>query len=182
LKERILDATYACVARSGLDRTTVEDAAREAGVSRATVYRWFPGGREQLLNETIAHQVDEFFLRLAEEVAGAETFAEVVTRALMSAHRWIADHDVLQRLLSSEPGRLVPSISDETSRIIPAIGRFLEPYLERESSVPPGPAGEYVARMVLSLIGSPGRWDLDDPAQVEELVRTEILAGLLPAP
>jgi len=88
--------------------------------------------------------------------------------------------DVLQRLLSSEPGRLVPSIADETSRIIPAIGRFLEPYLERESPVPAGPAGEYVARMVLSLIGSPGRWDLDDPVQVEELVRTEILAGVLP--
>jgi hypothetical protein len=115
-------------------------------------------------------------------VAGAETFTDVVTRALVSAHRWITEDEVLQRLLVSEPGRLVPSITDETRRIVPAIAAFLEPYLRRESTVDPGPAGEYVARMVVSHIGSPGRWDLDDPAQVAELVRTEILAGVLPAP
>lgn len=181
MKERILEATFACVARAGLDRTTVEDAAREAGVSRATVYRWFPGGRDQLLDETIAHQVDQFFLRLRDEVADAPTFAEVVTRALVAAHRWIASDEVLQRLLASEPGRLVPSITDETRRIVPAIAAFLEPYLRRESAVPAGPAGDYVARMVVSHIGSPGRWNLDDPEQVAELVRTEILAGVLPA-
>ena len=44
VRERLLQATYACVARWGLAKTTVEDAAREAGVSRATVYRYFPGG------------------------------------------------------------------------------------------------------------------------------------------
>ena len=33
--------------------------------------------------------------------------------------------------------------------------------------------------LVVSMLGSPGRWDLDDPAQVAELVRTEILAGVL---
>ena len=50
-RERILEATYACVARYGLGKTTVEDAAREAGVSRATVYRHFPGGKDQLVAE-----------------------------------------------------------------------------------------------------------------------------------
>ncbi len=44
VRERLLQATYDCVARWGLAKTTVEDAAREAGVSRATVYRYFPGG------------------------------------------------------------------------------------------------------------------------------------------
>jgi hypothetical protein len=43
-RQRILEATYVCVARWGLAKTTVEDAAREAKVSRATVYRTFPGG------------------------------------------------------------------------------------------------------------------------------------------
>lgn len=149
-------------------------------MSRATVYRWFPGGRDQLLDETIAYRVDQFFLRLRDEVADAETFTDVVTRALRSAHRWIAEDEVLERLLASEPARLVPSIADETRRIVPAIAAFLEPYLQRESVVPAGPAGDYVARMVVSHIGSPGRWDLDDPDQVAELVRTEILAGVVP--
>ena len=38
-RQKIIEATYACVARWGLAKTTVEDAAREAKVSRATVYR-----------------------------------------------------------------------------------------------------------------------------------------------
>jgi hypothetical protein len=33
--------------------------------------------------------------------------------------------------------------------------------------------------MLLSLIGSPGRWDLDDPEQVRLLVRGEVLAGVI---
>jgi AcrR family transcriptional regulator len=34
VRERLLQATYDCVARWGLAKTTVEDAAREADVSR----------------------------------------------------------------------------------------------------------------------------------------------------
>ena len=40
MSERILEATFACVDRWGIAKTTVEDAAREAGVSRATLYRY----------------------------------------------------------------------------------------------------------------------------------------------
>ena len=179
MRDRILAGTYACIARSGLERTTVEDAARESVVSRATIYRWFPGGRDELLNETIAWQTDQFFSRLAAEVADAPTFAEVVTRAIMSAHRWIAEHEVLQQLVTTEAGRLVPAITAEMRRLVPEIGHFVEPYLVREGVADPRASGEYVARVVVSHIGSPGRWDLDDPAQVAELVRTEILAGIL---
>lgn len=179
MRDRILEATYTCITRTGLDRTTVEDAARESGVSRATIYRWFPGGRDELLNATIAWQTDQFFVRLAAEVADAPTFAEVVTRAIVSAHRWIAEHEVLQRLVTTEAGRLVPVITAEMRRLVPEIGRFVEPYLRREGVADPAASGEYVARLVVSHIGSPGRWDLDDPAQVAELVHTEILAGVL---
>lgn len=178
-RARLLEATYACIARRGLEHTTVEDAAREAGVSRATIYRWFQGGREQLVDETIAWQTEQFFLRLAAEVADAATLSEVVTTAIVSAHRWIADHEVLQRLLATEPGRLLPAMTQEMRRLVPAIGRFVEPYLERENLDEPGLVGDYVARLVVSYISSPGGWDLRDEAQVEELVRTEVLAGLL---
>jgi len=34
---------------------------------------------------------------------------------------------------------------------------------------------------VLSLIGAPGRFDLEDPEQVESLVRRELLGGILRA-
>ena len=77
-RERILEATYACVARSGLARTTVEDAAREAGLSRATIYRHFPGGREELLHAVVTWEFLHFFARLYDVVRDAATLEEVL--------------------------------------------------------------------------------------------------------
>ncbi|MBV8950773.1 MAG: helix-turn-helix transcriptional regulator, partial [Actinobacteria bacterium] len=75
VRTRILEATFACIAKFGLAKTTMDDAAREAGLSRATVYRYFPGGRDELVREVVAWEVARFFLRLAEAVAGVGGFA-----------------------------------------------------------------------------------------------------------
>jgi hypothetical protein len=45
-EQRVVDALLACIARWGVSKTTVEDVAREAGISRATIYRLFPGGKD----------------------------------------------------------------------------------------------------------------------------------------
>ena len=184
IRERILEATFSCVARYGLGKTTIEDAAKEAGVSRATVYRYFPGGRDELINEVIRWETARFFIRLAEAVAGARDFAQLLEEALLFAHEAVEEHEVLQKVLETEPERLLPTLTVESDRIRPLISAFLVPHLERERAgraitVDSAAACEYVARMVLSFIGAPGRWDLTDRAQVATLVRTELLAGVL---
>jgi hypothetical protein len=58
----------------------------------------------------------------------------------------------------------------------------LVPLLKEERLAPgmtPETAGDYVARMVVSFISSPGGWDLTDAGQVRRLVRTQFLAGVL---
>ena len=182
VRHAILVSTYACIARSGLAHVTVEDAAREAGVSRATVYRHFPGGREELVRETVAHEVAHFFLDLAEVVADAPSFADVLEEALLHAHATVADHEVLQKLLATEPDRLLPNLTVEANRLLPPIAAFLEPHLRRlrlRPGVEVASAAEYVARMVLSHVGAPGRWDLTDRREVGALVRAELLAGIV---
>jgi AcrR family transcriptional regulator len=59
---RILDAGEECVARWGVAKTTLDDIARAAGCSRATVYRTFPGGKEPLLHALLAREVASFFV------------------------------------------------------------------------------------------------------------------------
>src|SRR3954453_8152334 len=49
VEQRVIDALLRCVGRWGLAKTTLDDVAREAGCSRATVYRFFPGGKEALV-------------------------------------------------------------------------------------------------------------------------------------
>jgi AcrR family transcriptional regulator len=186
LRERLLEAAYACVARYGMAKTNVEDVVKQSGVSRASFYRAFPGGKEQLLRETVAWEMGRFFGALAEAVAGAPDFATLVEESLVFAQREVREHEVLQTILVTEPERLLPLMTTEQERPLRFITGYLLPYLEREQRegrLVPGldldAAADYVARMVLSLIGSSGRWDLDDPAQVRVVVREELLPGVL---
>jgi AcrR family transcriptional regulator len=185
-RERLLEATYNCAARFGIAKTTVEDVVKESQISRATIYRLFPGGKDELLREAVGWEMNRFFTRLAEEVYDAPDFATLCERGLVFAHRAITEHEVLQKELIMEPERLLPLITLEQDRVLAYITAFLLPYLERERDagrVRPGVdlevAADHVARMVLSLIGSPGRWDLDDPDALRTLVREELLGGLL---
>lgn len=185
-RERVLAGTYACVARFGLGKTTVDDVAKESGVSRASIYRLFPGGKDQLLREAVGWEMDRFFARLAEQVYDAPDFATLLERGLVFAHDSLREHEVLQKVLVTEPERFLPLLTVEQHRVVRFITAFLLPYLEREqeehrlrAGVDLEAAADYVARMVLSLIGSPGRWDLDDPDEVRRLVREELLGGIL---
>jgi AcrR family transcriptional regulator len=181
-RQRIVEATYACVARWGLAKTTVEDAAREANVSRATVYRTFPGGRDELLDAVVAWATLDFFARLYERVQGAANLEELMERGIMFAHRSIVEHEVLQRVMLTEPDKLLPALTVESNRIRVGIAEFLVPFLEQRgvaAGVDLKEAADFLARMVLSYMASPGRWDLDDPVQVAQLVRRELLAGVV---
>jgi AcrR family transcriptional regulator len=185
LRERILEAAYACFARFGLGKTTVEDVVKESGVSRATVYRVFPGGKDQLLHEVVAWEMGRFFGALAEAVVGAPDFATLVEDGLLFAHRAVGEHVVLQKILVTEPERLLPLLTTEQERPLSFITGYLVPFLEREERagrLRPGLdqelAADFVARMVLSLIGSDGAV-IEDPVARRRLVREQLLAGVL---
>lgn len=186
LRDRVLAAAYECVARFGIAKTTVEDVVKESGVSRATVYRVFPGGKDELLRAAVSWEMDRFFLRLAEEVVAAPDFASMVERGLTFAHSAVHQHEVLQKVLVTEPERILPLLTTEQERPLHYITAFLLPYLERERTagrvrdgVDLEESADFVARMILSLIGSRGEWDLADPNVVHQLVREHLLAGIL---
>jgi AcrR family transcriptional regulator len=185
-RERVLAGAYDCVARFGMAKTTVDDVAKVSGVSRATIYRLFPGGRDQVLRETVGWEMNRFFARLADAVEGAPDFETLVEEALIYAHRAVNDHEVLQKVLVTEPDVLLPLMTIEQHRVLRYITAYLRPLLDREAAegrlrpgLDVGAAADFVARMALSIMASPGAVDLADPAQVHALVRERLLAGIL---
>ena len=185
-RSRVYEAGYECFGRFGMGKTTIDDVAKESGVSRATIYRLFPGGKEQLLRETVGWEMNRFFARLGERVVTAPDFESLLEEALVFAHEALREHEVLQKVLVTEPDRLLPLLTVESQRVVAAITNFVRPYLEQEEAagrlragVDIDEAADFVARMTLSLIGSPGSYDLDDPAEVRRLVRGQLLGGVL---
>ena len=130
-RERVLEATYSCVARFGMGKTTVEDVVKESGVSRASIYRLFPGGKDQLLRETVGWEMNRFFARLAEAVYDAPDFASLLEEGLVFAHRAIQEHQVLRKVLESRrndpAGNLLPGdayvFGDEIGRRVHKVRR-----------------------------------------------------------
>ncbi len=186
MRERLLAATYACVARVGIAKTTVEDVVRESGVSRATVYRYFPGGRDELMLETVGWELGHYLTRLGDHVRDEPDLVHLVESGLVFARRSLLEHAMLQRILQTEPDRLLGLLTTESAKTVPFIAAFLLPYLQREqaagrlrANLDLDRVGEHLARMILSLIGTPGRWAYDDPVQLRALVTEELLGPLL---
>lgn len=182
-RERILEATYACVARDGMAAATMEAIAREADLSRATLYRAFPGGREEVLDATVVWEVARFFGRISDAIHPDELdTAAVLEQGLLAAHEALEHHEVLQAALRDEAARVLPPLATVMPMVQAALADWFRPRLEGarlRSGVEPGQAADLVARMALSYLGSPGRWDLGDPEQVRELVDDHLLAAVL---
>ena len=181
-RTRILEATVACLGRYGIAKTTVDDAAREAGLARATVYRHFPDGKDQLITESITWAVAQFFTELAHAVDDAPDFATLLERALVHAHRAVDEHEVLQKVLVTEPERLLPQLTQSAPMMQLVIRDYFAARLvgeELRPGVDARRAADWLARMGLSFILAGGRWDLTDPAEVRRLVRNELLVAIL---
>lgn len=81
-RQEILDAALACFARNGFHGTTIQDIAREAGVSHGSIYRYFPNKEEMI--EAAARRDREARARRFEEAGRGRTPIAAIDRLLGS--------------------------------------------------------------------------------------------------
>lgn len=170
------------MARDGVGTATVEQIARDAGVARATIYRAFPGGRDELVSAAVTLAVVDFFAGLRADIGDVPDVTTLLERGLVAARRRLDDHEVLQRVLEAEADQIVPQLAEIMPIVIELLRAELVARLADERlrpGVEAGEAADLLARLSLSLIGSPGGWDMEDPAAVRRLVRDQLLAGVV---
>jgi AcrR family transcriptional regulator len=179
--DRVLGATITCLGRWGLGKTTLDDIAREAGLSRATVYRLFPGGKDTVVRAAVAAELAAFEHGLAARLTGVDALEEVLVTTLTYATRSVRDHEALQFLLVHEPDQVLPHLAfgnfDQVLAGAALIGGpWLQPHLGAE---PAARAAEWLARIVLSYALSPSEFfDLGDDGDARTFTRTFLLPGL----
>ena len=182
LERRVCRAAVELVGRWGVRKTTIADVAKEAGCGRATIYRAFPGGKQELLLVAGALELSTFLDTMAELADRCDDTESVLVALISTAASEIAGHAAVQYLLHNEPDLLLPLLgwgeqNHLYSHVASIVGPHLEPFLGDRA----GWASELAARTVLSYLFNPSPdVDLADEAQARRLVRQFVLPALGP--
>lgn len=107
-QDRLHDATLALIARWGVAKTSLADVAKEAGCSRATLYRAFPGGKRQLFATLTRRELRSAADSIIDAFETGDDLADALTRALVVGARLVRDHDAAAFVLAHEPELVLP--------------------------------------------------------------------------
>lgn len=99
-RRRIVEATTACIDRAGLAKTSLSDVAAEAGVTRQTVYRYFPSLAD-ILRAVAMAGVEEFAGRMERHLASFSSPAEVAVESVVFGVRAVPAEPHLGLLLQA---------------------------------------------------------------------------------
>jgi AcrR family transcriptional regulator len=102
-RRRIVDAATACLDRVGLAKTSLSDIAAEAGVTRQTVYRYFPRLPDILSAVAIAG-VEAFAARMERHLATFGSPAEVAVESVLFSLHAVPGEPHLGLLLEAGEG------------------------------------------------------------------------------
>lgn len=181
---KIYEAALRCFARNGVTRTSIEDIAKAAGCSRATIYRHFKS-KEAIVAGVIRWEASKFFLALQGRLDGVESFEELFVRCATTAEEFIGGHSVIPAIIEGEPELLLPHVALDAPLVVKVSADFLVPYIEslmvkgdidRDK---PSEVAEWVVRTVLSFLLVPSRrFDLGDEEDMARLARKYLAPSL----
>ncbi len=177
---RLADAALQCITRQGIAKTTLDDVARTAGCSRATVYRVFPGGKDGVVSAVADTEVARFFSALALRMGAASSLEDVLVVGMTEAARRITQHPGLSFLLDHEPEVVLHLLTfSQMDGVLSVSSTFTAPFLGRWLDHDEAKRmAEWAARIVLSHLLCPADGvDLTDEDRVRRLVRTFVLPG-----
>ena len=179
---RVIVAAKICCERWGIEKVTIDDIANEAGVSRATLYRLFPGGKDVLFEALRVSELEDFFVRLTTQVDGAVDLEDLLVRAVVAATQELRDDQHLAIMMASEPGDTLAQLTVEgLPRIMRVATIFLvplvDPYLPRRESAR---LVELLSRLVISYFLAPSdHVDLGDADSARLFINTFVLPAFL---
>lgn len=177
---RIRDAALVCIGRFGLAKTTVDDIAREAGCSRATLYRYFDG-KPAIVRAAVAAELERASSALVDAGRAEPTFADAVVAVVVLGARELRAHDALQFLLAHEPDAVLGHLAfGPGDRVLVAVGDAVAPAFDRWLAPDAAQrAGDWLARLVRSYVLMPHPpVDFTDPAAARAFLERLVIPGL----
>ncbi|ORB17746.1 TetR/AcrR family transcriptional regulator [Mycobacterium noviomagense] len=156
-RDLLLDAAQACFDANGLSATTMEDIARQAGVSRATVYRYF-ASREAVVSGVILRATERYLERVRTRIAGQPDLGSAVLEFVEVTVRAATREETIGLLFGSDEHLAGVGLAEGTSvALFEIVTEFLRPvFAAHFDDFRPGlsvdDAAEWILRTILSLL------------------------------
>jgi AcrR family transcriptional regulator len=170
-QERILTAGLTLIGRRGVRRLGMREIAETAGVSRGTLYRYFPS-KDHVLAAAADYDGQRFSDGLDEVLAAADTPEERVTSFMAYAFDFIRSHPC-RPLFESEPGFVMSYLLDHLPELRGELVRRLGDALDSVPAVAAGTLGrDELADVIVRLFAS--SWiipETDDASLVQSVNR-----------
>jgi AcrR family transcriptional regulator len=182
-RAQILHAAEIAFERFGVPKTTMDDIAKQAGVTRPTVYRYFRD-RDTLLTAMIESRSRALLRRASKFLKSRKTFQDQLVDGLI----YLVDHGredpIIRILVNPEHMDLATRLVGEGSHLATKLTKEMwEPYIERATEsgqlrrdLDVDDACEWLALVQLMLVG---RLDFSNPADPSH--RKLLTSYLLPA-
>ncbi|NKY88714.1 TetR/AcrR family transcriptional regulator [Nocardia veterana] len=187
IRTRVLDAACEQFALLGVRRSTMDDVARRANVSRITVYRRF-ATKDALVEQVILREYRRYFDQFLVEIRQARSAADRVVLGFVSSLRAIRANPIIGGLLALEPDMLVGTMIGDQGRTVAMVSEFVAGQLRREqragqvsTEIDAELAAELMVRISASFLAIPSRLvDLDDEQQLADLARRYLVPMIEP--
>ena len=165
--DRILDAAHAAMATHGLAKLSLEDVAREAGMSRQTVYRHF-GSKEALVTAAIIREEQVFLDQMTAAISEHDDLRPAMEAGIVAGLRAAREHPLLDRLLATKPEALLPFLTTGGGPVLsaarPVIQRLLEQRLPHASNTALHRVADATTRLFISYAINPPDDDVEEVA------------------
>src|SRR5256885_16125715 len=107
---RVLDALFDAIQDYGLTRVTVEDVAQRAGLSRQTVYRYFPS-KDHLMLALVSREEEKFLDGVRAAFAEHDELETAITESIRFVLAFAREHPLLDRLLETDQQAFLPYVT-----------------------------------------------------------------------
>ncbi|MEV5175012.1 TetR/AcrR family transcriptional regulator [Streptomyces flaveolus] len=166
-RSQLLDAALGLFAHRAPEDVSLDDVAEAAGVSRPLVYRYFPGGKQQLYEAALRSAAEELRQCFAEPREGP--LLPRLARALDRYLAFVDEHDTgFSALLQG--GSVVET--SRTTAIVDGVRRSAAEHIHQHLGITdPGPRLRMTVRMWITAVEAASLIWLDEGKQppVEEL-------------
>lgn len=169
--DRILDAAAALFARHGVESVGMNDIARAAGCSRATVYRYFDS-REALHTAYVHRHARAVNRQLAELVGGIAEPPDRLLAAIVHALRLVRENPALAVWFTHTP---IGAEAADASDVVQAITAGFLHAVDADDPAATQRRARWLVRVLTSFLTVPGRDADEERAMLEEFVVPRLL-------